>query len=312
MLAGMVFALALAFGLGGKDWAAERSSAGGRRRSARTRPTTADRKFLAMKTERSASPRSGPAALSAGATWDGEGVNFALFSRARREGRAVPVRRAAAGASVQRIALRERTDDVWHCYLPEARPGLAYGYRVHGPYEPEEGHRFNPHKLLLDPYAKDLVGAAALERRAATATRVGQQARGPVASTGATAPRCMPKCRVLDPAFTWGDDRRPRIAVARHGDLRAARARLHHAPSRRAAGSCAAPTRRSPRAPVIDHLKRLGVTAVELLPVHAFVDDRHLVENGLQNYWGYNTIGFFAPEMRYCASRKRRRSSRPW
>ena len=130
---------------------------------------------------------------------------------------------------LQRIALRERTDDVWHCYLPEARPGLLYGYRVHGPYQPEEGHRFNPHKLLLDPYAQRHRRRSCAGATRSSATRVGHKRRRPVVRPPRQRRRCMPKCRVIDPAFTWGDDRRPRHAVARDGDLRAARARLHDA-----------------------------------------------------------------------------------
>jgi isoamylase len=234
-----------------------------------------------------------------GATWDGEGVNFALFSehatkvelcifddKGRRE--------------LQRIAFPERTDQVWHCYLPEARPGLLYGYRVHGPYRPEEGHRFNPHKLLVDPYAKVLTGSLNWSD-ANFGYRIGH-ARADLSQDRRDSAAGMPKCRVVDPAFTWGDDRRPAVAwhdtviyemhvkgfTMRHPDVPPALRGTY-------AGLASAP--------VIEYLRRLGVTTVELMPVHAFIDDRHLVQRGLRNYWGYNSIGFFAPDNRYAGER---------
>ena len=214
-----------------------------------------------------------------GATWDGEGVNFALFSRARREGRAVPLRRRAAATSCQRIALRERTDHVWHCYLPEARPGHALRLSRARPLPARGGPPLQPAQAAARPLRQRPRRPAALERRALRLHASGSK-REDLSFDRRDSAAGMPKCRVLDPAFTWGDDRRPARAVARHRDLRAARARLHDAPPRRAARSCAAPTPALASAPVIDHLKRLGVTTVELLPVHAFIDDRHLVETG--------------------------------
>ena len=233
-----------------------------------------------------------------GATWDGEGVNFSLFSqhaqkvelclfddRGRRE--------------VQRIELTEHTDQEWHCYLPEARPGLLYGYRVYGPYRPDEGHRFNENKLLLDPYAKSLFGQIVWSD-AHFGYRVSAK-REDVSFDTRDSARGMPKCRVIDPAFTWGDDRRPNIpwndTVIYETHVRGFS--LHHPdvpPALRGTyAGLATPA-------IITHLERLGVTAVELMPVHAFVDDRGLVEKGLRNYWGYNSIGFFAPEGRYSSS----------
>jgi len=235
-----------------------------------------------------------------GATWDGEGVNFALFSQ-HAEKVELCLFDDRGRQELQRIALRDRTDGVWHCYLPEARPGQAYGYRVHGPYKPEEGHRFNPHKLLLDPYAKDLVG----ELRWGDALygyTVGGKREDLSFDRRDSAP-LMPKGRVLETAFTWGDDRRPMIPwqdmvicemhvrgfTMTHPDVPPALRGTY------AALGCA---------PVVDYLRRLGVTTVELLPVHGFLNDRHLSERGLRNYWGYNTLAFFAPEMRYSASGK--------
>ena len=233
-----------------------------------------------------------------GATWDGEGVNFALFSqdaervdlclfdpRGRRE--------------TARIPFRWQTDQVWHCYLPQARPGMLYGYRVYGPYDPESGHRFNPNKLVLDPYAKYLVGSLRWSD-AVFGYRIKSPYEDRSFDRRDSAP-AMPKCQVIDPAFTWGDDRPLRTPW--HDtviyELHVKGFTIKHpevpAPLRGTYAGLAT-------APVINHLKRLGVTAVELLPVHAFVDERHTVSRGLRNYWGYNSIGFFAPEGRYSHS----------
>ena len=200
---------------------------------------------------------------------------------------------------LQRIELLERTDDIWHAYLPEARPGFLYGYRVYGPYKPEYGHRFNPHKLLLDPYAKHVSGAIKWSD-AHFGYRVGN-AREDLSFDRRDSAAGMPKCRVIDPAFTWGNDRAPRVPwhdtviyelhvrgfTMRHPDVPPALRGTY------AGLACG---------PVIDYLRRLGVTTVELMPVHYFVDDRHLVEKGLRNYWGYNSLGFFAPDMRYSST----------
>ncbi|HXX84930.1 MAG TPA: glycogen debranching protein GlgX [Casimicrobiaceae bacterium] len=235
-----------------------------------------------------------------GATWDGEGVNFALFSESA-ERVELCIFDDAGRRELQRIALNERTDQVWHCYLPEARPGLLYGYRVHGPYRPEEGHRFNPHKLLLDPYAMQIVGS--LRWSDALFGYTVRHKRADLSFDRRDSAGGMPKCKVIDPAFTWGEDRRP--GVPWHEmviyELHVRGHTMQHPdvppPLRGTYAGLAT-------APVIDHLKRLGVTTVELMPVHAFVDDRRLAEQGLRNYWGYNSIGFFAPDARYSASGK--------
>ena len=233
-----------------------------------------------------------------GATWDGEGVNFALFSE-HAERVELCLFDPQGRRELDRIDIGWQTDQVWHCYLPEARPGLIYGYRVHGPYAPNEGMRFNPHKLLLDPYAKSLVGQVKWND-VLFGYHVGG-ARADLAPDRRDNAPGMPKCRVVDTAFTWGDDKPPRTPwhdtliyelhvkgfTMRHPDV---------PPALRGTYAGLA------TAPAIDHLRRLGVTAVELMPVHAFVDDRHLVERRLRNYWGYNSVGFFAPEMRYCHS----------
>jgi len=235
-----------------------------------------------------------------GATWDGQGVNFALFSSGA-ESVELALYDGAGRRELQRVQLRECTDHVWHCYLPEARPGQPYGYYIRGPYKPEQGLRFNHHKMLVDPYARDFVGRLRWGD-ALYGYTVGHR-REDLSLDRRDSAAYMPKGRVLESAFTWGDDRRPNVTwsdmvvyemhvrgfTMRHPDvppqLRGTYAGL---------GS----------APVIDYLSRLGVTTIELLPVHASVNDRYLEEKGLRNYWGYNTFGFFAPEMRYSASDK--------
>ena len=143
-----------------------------------------------------------------GASWDGEGVNFALFSE-HAERVELCLFDASGRHEVQRIEMREQTDLIWHCYLPEARPDLLYGYRVHGPYDPARGHRFNAHKLLIEPYAKDIVGQV-IWSDAHFGYRVGDP-RQDLSFDSRDNHRGMPKCRVIDPAFTWGGDRAPRI-----------------------------------------------------------------------------------------------------
>jgi glycogen operon protein len=195
--------------------------------------------------------------------------------------------------------MRWRTDQAWHCYLPEARPGQLYGYRVHGPYKPEEGLRFNPHKLLLDPYAKSFAGEL-LWSDAHFGYHVGSEDEDLSFDVRDSASG-MPKCRVIDASFTWGDDRPPRTpwheTVIYEVHVKGF-SMLHPEVPPLLRGTYAG----FAAEPMLDHLRRLGVTAVELMPVHTFVDDRILVSKGLRNYWGYNSIGFFAPDMRYSSS----------
>ena len=235
-----------------------------------------------------------------GAHWDGEGVNFAMFSE-HAEKVELCLFDASGRRELQRIPLVERTDQVWHCYLPEARPGMLYGYRVHGPYRPEEGHRFNPYKLVLDPYARNIVGNLKWSD-AAFGYTVGHK-RGDLSFDRRDSASAMPKCKIIDSAFTWGEDRSPDIPWHRMVvyELHVRGFTIQHPEVPEALRGTYAGLA---TAPVVDYLKRLGVTTVELLPVHSFVDDRHLVSKGLRNYWGYNTIGFFAPESRYSASGK--------
>jgi glycogen operon protein len=231
-----------------------------------------------------------------GATWDGSGVNFALFSA--HAGRVELCLYDAAGRrEVGRVDLPEYTDEIWHGYLPDVGVGQLYGYRVHGPYEPEAGHRFNPHKLLLDPYAKRLSGGGVAWSDTHYAYRIGSR-REDLSFDRRDNAGVMPKAVVVDHAFTWGDEHRPRtrwdetVILETHVK---GMTRLHPSLPKELRGTYAGLAHPA----VIDHLLRLGVTAVELLPIHAFLDDRHLVERGLRNYWGYNSIGFFAPEPRY-------------
>jgi isoamylase len=233
-----------------------------------------------------------------GATWDGEGVNFALFSEAA-EGVELCLFDDRGRRELQRIPLREQTDQVWHCYLPEARPGQLYGYRVSGPYQPQHGHRFNPQKLLLDPYAKAIVGSLAWSD-AHFGYRIGSQ-RADLSQDRRNNASGMPKCQVIDPAFSWGNDRNPRTpwhdTIIYEMHVRGF-TRLHPQVPPQLRGTYAG----LGTTPVIEYLKDLGVTAVELMPVHWFVNDRHLVEKGLSNYWGYNSIGYFAPHQDYSST----------
>ena len=230
-----------------------------------------------------------------GATWDGQGVNFAIFSRFADKVE-LCLFDETGRRELQRIPLRERTDFVWHGYLPQVRPGQLYGYRVHGPYQPEKGHRFNAHKLLLDPYARSIVGAIKWGD-AHFGYTIGSK-RDDLSLDRRDSAAGMPKSQVIDTAFSWGDDRHPnvpannRIIYEMHIK---GYTKLHPDVPPQFKGTYAGLC--TPQ--VIDHLKSLGVTTIELLPVHAFVDDRPLVDRGLRNYWGYNTIGFFAPEPRY-------------
>ena len=231
-----------------------------------------------------------------GASWDGTGVNFALFSEHATGVELCLFRAPDDTGEAAKILLTERTDQVWHCYLPDARPGQYYGYRVHGPYAPDQGHRFNPAKLLIDPYAKAITGAIRWSNDL-FAYDVGSDLADlkpdPDNSAGG-----VPKSVVIDNAFTWADD-----------------APLHIPYNRTIIYECHVKgmTQRHPDVPpelrgtylglcsdaMIEYFQSLGVTALELLPVHQFVVDRHLAERGLTNYWGYNSIGFFAPDVRY-------------
>ena len=230
-----------------------------------------------------------------GATWDGLGVNFALFS-ANATRVELCLFDPSGGTELDRIELPEYTDEVWHGYLPDARPGTIYGYRVHGPYEPEAGHRFNPNKLLLDPYARAHVGQV---RQAPEifSYQIGHK-DGDLSFDTRDSARFMPKCRVIDPAFTWGRDRRPRVPWERtiFYETHVRGYTISHPSLPFGLGGTFAGMATDE---VVAHIRHLGVTSVELLPVHFFADEDHLTKHGLTNYWGYNSLGFFAPDERY-------------
>ncbi|WP_043831756.1 glycogen debranching protein GlgX [Muricoccus aerilatus] len=234
-----------------------------------------------------------------GATWDGLGVNFAVFS-AHAERIELCLFNANGRRETARYDLPECTDEVWHGYLPDAEPGTVYAYRAHGPYDPARGHRFNPTKLLLDPYSKQLVGNVTWSD-ALFGYRVGNQ-RADLTMDRRDSAAAMPKGVVVDDrAYDWGNERRPERpwsdTIIYEAHLKGLTWQHHAVPG---------PVRGTFQAlghpAVIDHLLRIGVTAVELLPVHAFLQDRFLVEKGLTNYWGYSTLSFFAPEPAYLAT----------
>jgi len=230
-----------------------------------------------------------------GATWDGLGINFAVFSaNATRIDLCLfdpPGRHELA-----HYTLPEYTDEIWHGYLPDAAAGLTYGYRAYGPYDPQRGHRFNHHKLLLDPYARALCGGLSWSD-----TLFGfrlQSPRGDLSFDRRDSAPAMPKAVVTDESFNWGDDRPPAIpwsdTIIYEAHVRGL-TKEHPNIVPRERGTFAALAAQ----PMIEHYRRLGITAIELLPVHAFVHDRRLVQHKLRNYWGYNTLAFFAPEHAY-------------
>lgn len=235
-----------------------------------------------------------------GATWDGRGVNFALFSE-HAEKVELCLFDSDGSVEVARITLPKYTHEVWHGYLPDARPGQRYGYRVFGPYAPDQGHRFNPNKLLLDPYAK-LWGGRLEWSDAHFGYRLDSGSEDLDIDTRDNAPY-MYKAVVVDTAFTWGQHVPPRKSwsesILYELHLKGFTIRHPEVPlplrGTFAGMTCTA---------IVNYLKQLGITAIELLPIHAFINDRHLVKKGLANYWGYNSLGFFAPHPRYMSSGK--------
>jgi glycogen operon protein len=233
-----------------------------------------------------------------GATWDGEGVNFALFSAHATGIELCLFDRPDDERESARVALVERDQGVWHAYLPDARPGQCYGYRVHGPYEPRRGHRFNPRKLLVDPYARALSDTGRFDPSLYGYEPDDPDDDLPSLTDSAAA---TPKSIVVESAFTWGDDRPPRIPWSRtviyECHVKGLTARHPEIPPRLRGTYLGLATD-----PVIQHLQSLGVTTVELLPVHQPMVDRYLFARGLTNYWGYNTLAFFAPDVRYATA----------
>ncbi len=232
-----------------------------------------------------------------GATWDGVGVNFAIFSEHATRVDLCLFDSPSAEIEAVTIPLPEQTDMVWHGYLPDVHPGQLYGFRVHGPYAPHQGHRFNAHKLVLDPYAK-VIGRSVRWNEALFGFRTGED--DTTFDDRDSAPYA-PLASVVDAAFTWGEDRP--IRTPWHETLIY---ELHvkgftklnpHVPEHLRGTYLGLASE-----PAIRHLTSLGVTAVELMPVHHFIDDWHLVKNGLRNYWGYNTLSYFAPDARYASA----------
>ncbi|MFP4257604.1 MAG: glycogen debranching protein GlgX [Desulfovermiculus sp.] len=234
-----------------------------------------------------------------GATWDGLGVNFALFSEHADKVELCLFESAQSRQEKQRIELLQFTDQVWHAYLPDVRPGQVYGYRVYGPYRPEMGLRFNPHKVLVDPYAKSVVRQTQWDesmygyRRGALHEDAGRDQRDNAAYA--------PLCAVIDPSFVWGDDTPPRIpwseTVIYEAHVKGLTAQHPGVPKElRGTYSGLACDE------VITHLQKLGVTSIELMPVHQHEDEPFLIQRGLSNYWGYSTLSFFAPDIRFASS----------
>jgi glycogen operon protein len=230
-----------------------------------------------------------------GATWDGAGTNFSLFS-ANATKVEVCLFDDTGGREVARVELPEYTDQIFHGYLPDVRPGMFYGYRVHGPYAPEEGHRFNPNKLLLDPYARAHAGKMVWNPAVFGYT---MESQDDLTFNERDSAPYVPKCVVIDPNFDW------------HGEP--GRNRTHWGRTIIYETHVKGFTMRHPDVPehlrgtyagfghkdIVGYIQSLGVTSVELLPIHTFLNDSHLLERGLSNYWGYNSIGFFAPDPRY-------------
>jgi isoamylase len=228
-----------------------------------------------------------------GATFDGSGTNFTLFSSVAER---VELCLFDSVGEETRVELTERDADIWHGYLPSVQPGQRYGFRVHGPYDPDAGHRCNPAKLLLDPYAKAVDGGVDWSP-ACFAYEWDNPAKR---NNGDSAPH-VPKSVVVNPYFDWSEDRSPRTpyheTIVYEAHVKGLTATHPGVPEelRGTYAGLAHPV-------MIEHFQRLGVTAVELMPVHHFVHDHHLIERGLSNYWGYNSIGFFAPHAAYAAS----------
>jgi glycogen operon protein len=229
-----------------------------------------------------------------GATWDGQGVNFSVFSE---RATAVDLCLVDDRGNETRVPLKRRTGFVWHCYLGGVKPGQRYAYRVHGPYEPEKGLRFNPHVRLIDPYAKALTGLQ--DWKAGSFAYDPERGQEDLALNSADAIGA-PLSLIIDPSFDWGNEAHPNLPfhelIIYEAHVRGLTIQHPEVPEELRGtylGMC--------QPAIIRHLKELGITAIELMPIHAFVDDQFLLDKGLRNYWGYNTIGFFAPDPRFRA-----------
>ncbi|HEY0434368.1 MAG TPA: glycogen debranching protein GlgX, partial [Chitinophagaceae bacterium] len=231
-----------------------------------------------------------------GATWDGKGVNFALYAENATAAELCLFNSKDDPHESARIRIEDRTHHVWHVCVPGLRPGQLYGYRIHGPYDPANGHRFNPNKFLIDPYAKAISGSVRWHD-SLFGYEVGHPDADLSFSDTDSAP-FMPRSVVIDPNFDWEGDRLPKIPYHRSIIYEMhvkGFTRLNPAIPEEIRGTYAGIAHPA----TIEYLTNLGITAVELMPVHYFISDRHLEDNGKTNYWGYNTIGFFAPDFRY-------------
>src|SRR5690606_4258701 len=231
-----------------------------------------------------------------GATWDGEGVNFALFAQDAKGVDLCLYDTDDPSQETHRIPIKGRTNRIWHCYSPDVRPGQLYAYRVHGGYAPHQGRRFNAHKVLIDPYARAIAGDLKWDD-ALFAYQIGHSDADLSFSTADSAPY-VPKCVVVEGAFTWGEDRPPKVPWSETVIYEAhvkGMTMLHPDVPANLRGTYLGLASDA----VLDHLKSLGVTAIELLPVHHFATDRRLADLNLTNYWGYQTLGYFAPDPRY-------------
>ncbi|MBU0503739.1 MAG: glycogen debranching protein GlgX [Candidatus Omnitrophota bacterium] len=234
-----------------------------------------------------------------GASWDGQGVNFAIFSENATKVELCLFESPESKSEFCRIPILENTDRVWHCYLPDVRPGQLYGYRVQGPYDPESGHRFNPYKVILDPYAK-AIGRQVVWSNEMFGYRIGDP-KEDISFDERDNAEFAPLAAVIDSGFDWKSDRPPKIPW--HKTLIyelhvKGFTKKHPQVPEALSGSYAGLASDA----VIMYLKDLGITTVELMPIHHHIDDRHLTEKGLSNYWGYNTLSFFAPDVRYASS----------
>lgn len=234
-----------------------------------------------------------------GATWDKKGVNFALFAENATEVEVCLFDSESDKKEKHRIKLTERNHQIWHGYIPDIKPGQLYGYRVSGPYEPQNGHRYNPNKLLIDPYAKAVAGIINWDD-SLFGYDLNHADKDLSFSESDSAP-FVPKSVVIDESFNWEDDTAPKVAyhhtIIYEAHVKGLTKQLDKIPDN-IRGTYAA----IGHPETINYLKALGITAIELMPVHHFVSDRHLKEKGLNNYWGYNSIGFFAPDARYSSS----------
>jgi glycogen operon protein len=235
-----------------------------------------------------------------GATWTGDGVNFALFSE-NATGVELCLFDAVDAVETARIPITERRDQVWHAFLPEVRPGQLYGYRVSGPYEPAAGHRFNPHKVVLDPYAKAITGSVQWGDDM-FGYKIGDPAEDLSFDERDNAAHVQ-KCVVIDSHYDWAGDRlinRPLDETVIYETHVKGFTKLWSALPENLRGTYAGLA----SGPAIDYFKNLGVTAVELLPIHHHVDSKTLLDQGLSDYWGYNTMGFLAPDSRYASDQR--------